>query len=230
MKILIVAGDGQIINDISFCLKVRYPDVRVLGAREERQAAIFADYESPDLIFIDSSVDLDDLDTVTLICRIRGVSDAPLIILSDNATDMDRARGLEAGADEYIPRSFSPIELLARCKALLRRARGEGFNREQTVTIDELTVNFTSHEVFLSGQQVKITPIEFGILSELVRNEGRLVTNHDLLDRVWGEEYARDSSLIKTYVYRLRSKLESSDAGHHLILNERGCGYRLLRG
>jgi DNA-binding response OmpR family regulator len=228
VKVLILAGDQQIVNNISFCLRVRYPEVRVFDAGDEKRAVKVAGEEEPDLIFIDSS--LKGLDVTIPISHIREVSEAPLIVLSDNETDMDRARGLEAGADQYASRSVSPIELLARCKALLRRTGGRGFNVAKTVSIDQLTVNLTTHEVFLSGQPVKVTPIEFGLLSELAVNEGRVVATRDLLDKVWGPEYTRESNMVKTYMYRLRSKLKSADASYHRILNERGFGYKLVRG
>jgi DNA-binding response OmpR family regulator len=226
MRVLLVEDNQQVIDNISFCLQVRYPELTVNATVEEQRTVERLENNPPDLILLDSATR--GIDIYKLISRIREYSDTPLLVLSDLETDMDRARGLEAGADEYLSRSFSPIELLARCKALLRRSRGQGFSVARSVSIDGIKVNLTNHEVFLSDQPVKLTPIEYGVLSELVRNEGRVVTTHDLLDRVWGPEYSRDTDLVKTYIYRLRSKLESIDNVHHHILNERGFGYRLI--
>jgi two-component system KDP operon response regulator KdpE len=97
------------------------------------------------------------------------------------------------------------------------------------VSINDLTVNFTTHEVYLSGERVRLTPTEFALLSELVKNQGTVVTHRDLLQRVWGPQYVRDHDLVKTYVWRLRSKLETS-GGPRIIMSERGLGYRLTRG
>ena len=185
--------------------------------------------ESPDLVMVDSS--LPDMDTLDLVSKIREFSDVPLIILSDAETDMDRARGLEAGADEYVTKPLSPIEFLARVRALLRRTQGLGFKPERLISIGiggELTINFTTHEIFLSGKQVKLTPIEYHLLSELARNEGRVVTHHALLEKVWGSEYASDSSFVKKYIYRLRCKLEPDASDPQMLLTERGVGYKLV--
>jgi DNA-binding response OmpR family regulator len=226
VRVLLIEGDQQIVDNLSFYLQLRYPQIVVNTAAEEQKAVDLLHQESPDLIFLDST--LPNIDTFCLISKIRQESDVPLLILSDNETDIDRARGLEAGVDEYISRHINPVELLARCQALLRRSNGYNSTAEHTVYIDNLTVNLKTREVMVSGQPVKLTPIEFGLLSELIRNEGRVVTKQDILDRVWGSEYARDSDLIKTYIYRLRSKLASNNDGHHCIFNEHGFGYRLV--
>ncbi len=143
---------------------------------------------------------------------------------------MDRARGLEAGADEYVTKPFSPIELLARVRALLRRTQRIGFKREHLLSMgSELAINFSTHEVLVSGKRVKLTPIEYNLLAELVRNEGRVLTHHALLEKVWGSEYTNDPNFVKKYIYRLRSKLEPNASDPQLLLNERGIGYRFIR-
>ena len=154
MKVLVVEDNQQVVRDISFCLQVRYPEVIVVSVADGQKGIEMVETESPDLVMVDFS--LPDIDTLDLVSKIREFSDVPLIILSEVETDMDRARGLEAGADEYVTKPFSPIELLARVKALLRRTQGLGFKPERLVSIGgELTINFTTHEIFLSGKQVK---------------------------------------------------------------------------
>ena len=143
---------------------------------------------------------------------------------------MDRARCLEAGADEYVIKPFSPIELLARVRALLRRTKGVGFKPERLVSIGrELTINFTTREVSLSGKRVKLTPIEYHLLSELVRNNGRVLTHSTLLEKVWGSEYTDEYSFVKKYIYRLRSKLEPDASKPQMLLTERGIGYKFVK-
>jgi len=144
---------------------------------------------------------------------------------------MDRASGLEMGADEYINKPFSPIELLARVKALLRRTQGFGFKPERFVSIDgELTINNETHEVLLSaGKQVKLTPIEYHLLLELVRNNGRVLTHSNLMEKVWGSEDTCDHSYVKKYIYRLRSKLEPDASKPQMLLTERGVGYKFIK-
>ena len=228
MKVLVIEDNRQVVTDISFCLQVRYPEVSVTSIAEGQKGIEMVETESLDLVMVDSA--LHDIDTLDLVSRIREFSDVPLIILSEAETDMDRARGLEAGADEYVTKPFSPIELLARVKALLRRTQGLGFKPERLVSIGgEISINFSTHEVLLSGNRVKLTPIEYNVLSELVRNEGRVLTHSALLEKVWGSEYVNDPSFVKKYIYRLRSKLEPDANKPQMLLTERGVGYRLIR-
>jgi DNA-binding response OmpR family regulator len=229
LKVLIIEDNPQIVRDISFCLQVRYPEVAVVSVGEERKGLDMIETESPDLVMVDSS--LPDVDILELVSQIREFSDVPLIILFEAATDMDRARGLEMGADEYINKPFSPIELLARVKALLRRTQGFGFKPERFISIGgELTINNDTHEVLLSaGKRVKLTPIEYHLLLELVRNNGRVLTHSNLVEKVWGSEDVCDQSYVKKYIYRLRSKLENDAGKPQMLLTERGIGYKFVR-
>ncbi len=184
--------------------------------------------EWPDVVMASSS--LPDMAIVDLVSKIRDFSDVPLIILSQAETDTDRAKGLEAGADEYITKPFSPMEFLARVRALLRRTQGLGFKQGHVATLGgELSMDFDTHEVLLSGERVKLTPIEYHLLVELVRSEGRVLTHRNILDKVWGSEYDNDTSAIKKYIYRLRCKLECDASKPQMLLTERGIGYRFVR-
>ena len=121
MKVLVIEDNQQVIRDLAFCLQVRYPEVIIVSVAEGQKGIEMVEDESPDLVMVDSS--LPDIDTLDLVSNIREFSDVPLIILSEAETDMDRARGLEAGADEFVTTPFSHIEFLARVRALLRRTR-----------------------------------------------------------------------------------------------------------
>lgn len=227
MKVLVMAENQRVVKDIFFCLQVRYPEVSVVSVAEGTKGIEMVETEWPDLVMVDST--LSDMDTLDLVAKIREFSDVPLIILYEGESEMDRARGLETGADEYVTKPFSPIELLARVKALLRRTQGLGFKAESLVSIgSELTINFTTREVFVSGKRVKLTPIEYHLLSELVRNEGRVLTHHSLLEKVWGSEYVNDISFTKRYIYRLRKKLNDDPDNPRMIHTERGVGYKFI--
>jgi DNA-binding response OmpR family regulator len=119
VKVLLIEDSQQVVIDISFCLQIRYPDVIVISIGEGREGIDMVETESPDLVMVDSC--LPDIDILDLVTEIRDLSDVPLIILYEASTEMDRARGLEMGADEYVNKPFSPMELLARVTALLRR-------------------------------------------------------------------------------------------------------------
>ena len=227
MKVLVIEDDSKVIGDISFCLQVRYPEIAIASVAEGLKGIEMVETESPDLVMV--SCTLADMDTLDIIKRIREFSDVPLIILCEADTAMNAAKGLEAGADEYIIKPFGPIELLARVRALLRRTQGLGFKPERLISIGELTINFSTHETFLSGRRVRLTPVEYSLLSELVRNEGRVLTHRVLMEKVWGSEYTDELSFIKKYIYRLRSKLESDASKPQMILSERGIGYRFIK-
>ena len=127
-----------------------------------------------------------------------------------------------------IQKPFGPLEFLARINALFRRVQGNGFNHENVMKLsDEVTINFDTREVFVSGQIINLTPIEYRLLKVLVRNKGRVLTHRTLLEKAWGPDYIDDRSYLKKYMYRLRQKLERNSLEPHLLLTERGIGYRL---
>lgn len=227
MKVVVIEDHQRVIEDISFCLKVRYPEAIIAAVAEGEKGLEMVEAESPDLVLVGSS--LPDMEAPDLVSRIREFSDVPLIVISEAQTDLDRARILEAGADDIVTKLFNPIELLATIRALLRRTQGLGFKPERVVSVgDGLTINFAARQVFLQSTPIKLTPIEYNLLSVLVRNEGKVVTHRTLLEKVWGAGYASDYSFLKKYVYRLRSKLEPNGRPT-MILTEWGIGYRFVK-
>ena len=228
MKVLVIESDQRVVRDVILCLNVRYPGATVIPIAEGAKGIEMVETEEPDLVMVDSS--LPDIDSLDLIGKIREFSNVPMLILSEAQTDMDRTRELEAGADEYVTKPFNHIELLVRVIALLRRTQGLGFKPEPIVSINsQITINFATHEVLLSGNQVKLTPIEYKLLSHLVRNGGRVLSHRALLEKVWGPEYTNDHSFVKKYIYRLRCKLESDANKPRMLVTERGVGYRFVK-
>ena len=228
MNVLIIEESQQVINDLTFCLQVRYPEAVFTSVTDGPKALKIMESEPFDLVI--AGISLHDIETLDLIRKIRELSDAPLIILSEGESDIDRAKGLESGADDFVTKQFSPMELLARVRALLRRMNGNGFKPEHSVSIGgELTINFDTHEVFISGERVSLTPTEYLLLSQLVRNEGNILTHNTLMEKVWGSEYVTDTSFVKKYIYRLRSKLEPDSCKPQMLITERGVGYKFKR-
>ncbi len=229
MKVIVISDNRMVTRDIHFCLKVRWSNVVVHSVAEGQKGIEMVETEIPDLVIVSS--DVTDMDMAELITRIREFSHVPLIVLSEGHSDMDRVRCLEAGADDCVNMPFSPIELLTKVIVLLRRTWGLGFNfkEEQPISVgDRLTINASTREVLLLDKPVRLTPIEYRILLELVRNQGRIVSHEVLLGRVWGSEYSTEVGFVKRYVYRLRQKLEPN-GGKPLIISERGVGYRMVR-
>jgi DNA-binding response OmpR family regulator len=227
MKVLIIEDDQQVINNIAFCLAVRYPEVVNVSSPRWQEAVELIETELPDLIIISSS--LPGIKITDVISRMRRSFEVPLLVLIGGESDIDRAMVLEAGADDYIPKPFSPLELLARVTALFRRTQRLGFKHDHTFSAGDLTFNFSTHDVSLSGRPVRLTPHEYNLLTELAQNEGRVLPHSLLLEKVWGPEYAGDHAFIKKYIYRLRCKLEPDPENPRMILCERGIGYRFVR-
>jgi two-component system KDP operon response regulator KdpE len=229
MKVLIINSESDMIKRITFCLQMRYSDLDVIATRSADNGLHLIESESPDLVFLSCASPA--TDCVGLIGEIREFSNVGLILVGEDETgDMERAEYLETGADECIAMSLSPMEILGRVKALMRRIDGIGFQQDRVFMLGEdLVINFGSHEVFVCGKRVKLTPTEYRLLCELVRNAGRVMPHKMLLEKVWSPEYSDDLTLIKKYVYRLRHKIEANPNEPQLVLSERGVGYRFAR-
>jgi DNA-binding response OmpR family regulator len=179
----------------------------------------------PDLVLLDLS--LLGMDGWEVCHRIRDMSDIPIIMLAINGQKSDILKGFSLGADDYVNKPPDFPELIARVGAVLRRSTFiKREDKPSTFHHPEIEVDWRSHQVFIRGQLVKLSPTEFKLLTCLIENRGWLVTHEELLRKVWGPDYTSDKSFVKLYVRYLRQKIEK-DPGHpQLILTERGIGYR----
>ena len=182
--------------------------------------------EDVDLVVLDR--DLPGVDGIQVCGEIRRASPVPIIMLSARMTDTDVARGLESGADDYVKKPISTIEFQARANAVMRRVQ-----REQGAPVDEptfvsgeLRVDFARHEVWLRGGQVRLTPIEFNILSHLVKNPDRVVPHKELLTTVWGPDKPDAGNHLKVHVQHLRQKLGDDSQSPRMIVTHWKVGYR----
>ncbi len=225
MKVLIISNDTQIVKDIASLLQLRSPDVNVFSVDNTRHGIGSAETESPDLVILDST--LPKISTITVIEQIREISDVALVILASEQNSLERVKELDAGSDEYIIKPLDPIEFLAKIKALLRRIPGKVVKSNITVYLgDELSLNFDTKEVFLSGERLRLTSTEYQLLAELVRNEGKVLTHGTLVEKVEGSEYRDGPSFVRKYIQRLRAKIEPDPGNPTMIITERGMGYR----
>jgi DNA-binding response OmpR family regulator len=184
--------------------------------------------ELPDLVLLD--VMMPEMDGLETLKEIRAFSNIPVIMLTVRATEQDKVRGLELGADDYIAKPFSHRELVQRIKAVLRRAEmAPAVPKSDVVIIDkDLSVDFDKREVLVRGERVRLRPTEYKLLYHMVNNAGRLMTHDALLTKVWGREYRDDTQLLRLYITYLRQKIEQDPSHPHYILNERGLGYRFV--
>ena len=179
--------------------------------------------EPPDGAIIDLL--LPDGSGIELCRELRSWSRMPLVVLSGLEEEEQKVQALEAGADDYVTKPFSPGELVARLHAVFRRVSENG--EEATILLGGLEVDFPAHSVSLDGRPLRLTPIEFNLLALLAKNHGRLLTSRELLSKVWGEDHSSDTPLLRTHIANLRHKLEQARGGaQELIRTEPGVGYR----
>jgi len=178
---------------------------------------------SPDLVLLD--VSMPELDGWQTLERIRDVSDVPVVMLTARAAELEKVRGLKAGADDYVTKPFGRQELLARVEAHLRRV-GERAEQPGTYADGMVTIDFAQREVTVYGSQVALTPLEFKLLSTFVRHPNQVLSHEQLLELVWGDALSGSRARTKLYVGYLRQKLAVADAGDSPIETVRGFGYR----
>jgi two-component system KDP operon response regulator KdpE len=221
--ILVVDDEPQILRALRINLRARSYQVEVAadGATALRVAAD----TRPDLIVLD--LGLPDLDGVEVIRGLRGWTTIPIIVLSGRAGSGDKVDALDAGADDYVTKPFGVDELLARIRAVTRRAAPTG-DAAPTVDIGGNTVDLANHAVHAAnGTKIRLTTTEWRLLEILARHPGKLVSQRQLLHDVWGPQYQRETHYLRQYMARLRRKLEPDPTRPRHLLTEPGMGYRL---
>ena len=228
MKVVVVDDSPEIIEVVSLCFQLRWSGTNVISASTGNKGVQLIEAENPDVVILD--VGLPDMDGFQVLREVRRFSQVPVLMLTVRGEDTDVAKGLELGADDYITKPFSHIELIARVQAVLRRVRGTPVTTEERpFTSGRLTVDFASNEVRLDGNPIKLTSTESRLLYLLIRNEGRLVTHENLLTKVWGETYVDARDLLRVHIQHLRQKLGDSVESPSIIVTEHGLGYRFIR-
>ena len=183
---------------------------------------------TPDLVVLDWM--LPGLDGTRVLGELRRFSDAYVIMLTARSEEVDKVVALSAGADDYLTKPFSPGELVARIRAMLRRPRSDAPGAEEaTLALGELSIDPGRREVRLRGEEVNLTALEFDLLSALASRPGLVFTRRQLLERVWGETYYGSEHVVDVHVANLRKKLEDDPASPHHIQTVRGVGYRLVQ-
>jgi two-component system KDP operon response regulator KdpE len=180
--------------------------------------------DAPDLLILD--LGLPDIDGISVIKRLRQFSDLPILVLSARSLEQSKIEALDAGADDYLTKPFGIGELNSRLQALLRRIN-KSLNHQEMFETGDLKVDLGKRKVFVSEQEITITPIQYRILSILVQNAGLVVTHRQLLTKIWGVEHLEDNHYLRIYMRQLRYKIEINPARPRYLLTETGIGYRL---
>ena len=226
MKILVIEDDPIISETVTICFNLRWPEAEIITTDSGEQGLKLATSATPDIIILD--VGLPGMDGYETLRRLRSITDAPAIMLTAKDGEVAKVKGLEYGADDYITKPFSHIELLARVRAVLRRTVASTPEQSRGSYLSEpagLEIDLDSRTVHRHGQLVSLAPLEYSLLYHLTSNEGRVMTHTVLLAKVWGQEYVEEVDYLKVYIRRLRTKLGDDPQNPELIHTERGVGY-----
>lgn len=219
-RILVVDDEPQLLRALNTNLRARGYEVDLAATGES--ALQLAARKHPDVVVLD--LGLPGMDGVEVIRGLRGWSRVPIIVLSVRDREADKVAALDAGADDYVTKPFGMDELLARLRAALRRA--EPAEEEATVETPAFTVDLAAKRVSRDGKDVKLTPTEWHLVEVLVRNPGKLVSQRQLLQEVWGPQYQRESNYLRVYLAQIRRKLEPEPSRPRYFLTEPRMGYR----
>jgi len=224
-RILVVDDEPQLLRALATNLKARGYEVDQAATGEA--ALMLAASHHPDLVVLD--LGLPGIDGLEVINGLRGWNPVPIVVLSVREREADKVAALDAGADDYVTKPFGMDELLARLRAALRRAAPAG-KEEAVVATADFTVDLTAKRVRRDSKEVKLTPTEWEIVEILVRSEGRLVTQRQLLKAVWGPQYEKETNYLRVYLAQIRRKLEPDPSQPRYFVTEPRIGYRFEPG
>ncbi|MER8186282.1 response regulator [Kitasatospora sp. NPDC094015] len=221
-RVLVVDDEPQIVRALVINLKARKYEVD--AAYDGAGALELAAARHPDVVVLD--LGLPDMDGVEVIKGLRGWTRVPIIVLSARHASDEKVEALDAGADDYVTKPFGMDELLARMRAAVRRAEPVAGEDDSVVTTDTFTVDLAAKKVNRDGVDIRLTPTEWHLVEVLVRNAGRLVSQTQLLQEVWGPAYHKETNYLRVYLAQLRRKLEADPSHPRHFITEPGMGYR----
>jgi two-component system KDP operon response regulator KdpE len=221
-RVLVVDDEAGIRRALQRALSAR--DYEVQTASDGSEAIAAAEVFAPDLIVLD--LNLPELDGMEVCRRVREWSSVPILVLSVREDESDKVEALDLGADDYLTKPFGIDELLARVRALLRRAEPTSGPAAPTFRSDDVTIDLGTHRVTREGEDVRLTKTEWALLEALARYPGKLLTHRWLLERVWGEAYGDDIEVLRVFVSQLRHKIEPDPGRPRAVVTEPGIGYR----
>lgn len=225
-SVVVADDDPRLLRLVQFNLQ--QAGYRVLTAPDGNKALRLAEGENPDLILLDVRMPL--MDGLEVCRRVRNFSTVPIIMVTAKDSEEDKVAGLDAGADDYLTKPFGAPELMARVRAVLRRARlYSGETADPVFESGDLKVDFAQQLASRNGEPVNLTPTEYRIVAYLARHAGRVVTQSDLLTKVWGPEYENEAHLLRVNIARLRQKIEQDPSTPRHVITRPGIGYYLAK-
>ncbi|HCU2736795.1 TPA: response regulator transcription factor [Clostridioides difficile] len=224
--ILLVEDDKTIRKFISTALLTQDYDVK--EAITGKEGISIAVSYSPDVVFLD--LGLEDMDGIEVIKAIRQFSNIPIIVVSAREQDRDKVEVFDAGADDYLTKPFSIVELLARVRVAFRHSQVEAQQKDDvksTFEVDKLLIDFDKRKVIVDDVEVHLTPIEYNILSLLAKYHGKVLTHNFIIKEIWGSVIGNETKSLRVFMATLRRKIEKQPANPRYIITEVGVGYRL---
>ena len=224
MNILLIDDDPDIAHVVSYSFEMRWPDATVIISSDGETGLEELKKANPQVVILD--IGLPGMDGYEVLQAIRAVSDVPVIMLTVRGSDQDVASGLDMGADDYVVKPFSPLVLLSRVQAVLRRSF---LPRKQADTYGDIVMSPQSRQVTIRGQMVHLSPMEFELLAELMSQSGKPVRSEDLLSRVWGPRFVWAKDSLELQIDRLRQKLGDNRERPRIITGGHETGYTFVR-
>lgn len=221
-KVLIVEDEASYSEALSYVLRKEGFEVAIAETGPDALTAL--DHGGADIVLLDLM--LPGMSGTEVCRKIRATSHVPIIMVSAKDTEIDKVVGLELGADDYVTKPYSPRELVARMRAVLRRGAGDGFDEETSLEVGEVRMDVDRYLVTVAGVETRLPLKEFELLEFFLRNPGRVLTRGQLIDRVWGSDYVGDTKTLDVHVKRLRAKIEADPANPTILTTVRGLGYR----
>jgi two-component system KDP operon response regulator KdpE len=223
VRVLVIDDEEQIRRALSSILRSRHYDMQATATGQE--GLISAIDRPPDIVILD--LGLPDMSGIEVCRELRSWTSVPILILSVHSAEAEKIAALDEGADDYLTKPFSAGELLARLRALLRRAAALTAP-PPVIEAGRLTVDIARRRVTLDRDEVQLTPTEFDILAYLARNADCVVTQRQILEQVWGPEWVDDAQTLRVHVSHLRKKIEKDPSGPRFIITEPGVGFRFV--
>jgi two-component system, OmpR family, response regulator RegX3 len=226
MKVLVVDDAAEVIEAVTISFTLQWRETEVIGADNGEAALDLVEQEHPDVVLLD--IAMPGMNGFEVLREIRAFSDVPVIMLTAKDDVLDKVKGLELGADDYVTKPYSARELIARIRAVLRRGgeAAEGEPAAGVLTAGPVRMDVERHVVSVDGAEVALPLKEFDLLEYLLRNVGRVLTRGQLIDRVWGADYVGDTKTLDVHVKRLRSKVEADPSVPRHLVTVRGLGYK----
>ncbi len=226
MQVLAIEDDPDIVEVVSLCFELRWPGTKVLSASAGEVGIDMVRSNNPDMTLLD--IGLPDIDGFEVCSRIRTFSDVPIVMLTVRDDRKDIIRGLEVGADDYITKPFKSVELLARVNAVLRRTQMTHLQDEELVfQLGDLVIDFKHGEVYANNELINLSPTEYQLFYQLVKNAGKIVASKALLADIWGPGYRDEPYFLAARFERLSNKLTHLSNGKKLTLDSAEDGYTL---